>query len=268
MTVVEVVDGDTLDIEFQNGTTDTVRLLGVDSPETFSDVNPEEFEGVPATDAGRDCLDDYGDRATDYARTRLAGATIQLQFDDEADRRGSYGRLLAYVIVDGENFNYQLLVEGLARVYDSTFEQSSRFYDAESTSQESQTGLWSCRSVATPTQTPSSSDGELVVAEIHEDAEGNDHENLNDEYVVFRNDGDTELDLSGWTVEDEVDHTYTFPDGFTLGAGEEVTLYTGSGTDSETELYWGQDAAVWNNGGDTVYVYDANGDRQLATPYG
>jgi hypothetical protein len=40
-----------------------------------------------------------------------------------------------------------------------------------------------------------------------------------------------------------------------------VTLYTGSGTDSDIELYWGQGRAVWNNGGDTVTLTDDNGEE-------
>ncbi|WP_224335412.1 DUF4350 domain-containing protein [Haloprofundus halobius] len=108
--------------------------------------------------------------------------------------------------------------------------------------------------------------GELVVAEIHEDAEGNDYDNLNDEYVVFENVGESPLDLTDWQVKDEVDKTYTFPT-FTLDAGAQVTLYTGSGTDTDTELYWGQSAPVWNNSGDTVYVYDDTGVLMIAESY-
>jgi len=81
--------------------------------------------------------------------------------------------------------------------------------------------------------------GVLSVATIHEDAAGDEYDNLNDEYVVFENTGDAALDLSGWTVSDEADHTYTFPEGVTLDAGAQVTLRTGSGTDDETDLYWG-----------------------------
>ena len=109
--------------------------------------------------------------------------------------------------------------------------------------------------------------GELVVEEIHADAEGDDRENLNDEYVVFGNDGTEPLDLSGWTVEDEAGKTYTFPDGFTLEPDASVTLYTGSGTDSSTELYWAYGSPVWNNGGDTVIVENSNGERVLSESY-
>ncbi|MFC7059982.1 lamin tail domain-containing protein [Halovenus salina] len=268
VTITNVIDGDTVDIEFENGSTDTVRLLGVDTPEVHVSVDPSEYEGIPDTEAGRECLRDWGDQASEYAKDELTGRTVTLQFDEKSDSRGSYGRLLGYLIVGGENFNYQLVSGGYARVYDSDFTQSDRFYNAEDSAQSSQTGVWECRSVTTPTETDSQSDGPLVVAEIHEDAEGNENENLNDEYVVFRNEGDEELDLSEWRVEDDVEHTYHFPDGFTLGSGEKVTLYTGSGEDTETELYWGSGSAIWNNGGDTVFVYDDNDALIIQEPYG
>jgi competence protein ComEC len=122
---------------------------------------------------------------------------------------------------------------------------------------------------ATPTDSSGSDDGAgvLSVATIHEDAAGDEYDNLNDEYVVFENTGDAALDLSGWTVSDEADHTYTFPEGVTLDAGAQVTLRTGSGTDDETDLYWGSEAPVWNNGGDTVIVQDDNGETVLEEKY-
>ncbi|MFC7095796.1 lamin tail domain-containing protein [Halobaculum marinum] len=116
------------------------------------------------------------------------------------------------------------------------------------------------------TAAPSGSSS-LALVEIHADAAGNDHDNLNDEYLVFENTGDDPLDLSGWTVSDEADHTYTVPAGTTLAAGARVTLYTGSGTDTDSTLYWGSGAAVWNNGGDTVIVRDAQGDEVLREEY-
>lgn len=268
MTIIDVVDGDTVDIRFENGTIDTVRLLGVDTPEVYGTVSPDEFEGVPDTEAGRECLRDWGSEASGFARESLDGQEVTLRFDEQSDRRGTFDRLLAYVVVDGENFNYRLVADGYARVYDSTFTQSDRFYDAETDAQETETGLWACRSVSTPTQTPDAGDSGLTVVEIHEDAAGNDNENLNDEYVVFRNDGEDTLDLTGWSVEDEADHTYAFPDGFTLDPGEEVTLHTGSGDDTDTDLYWGSGRAIWNNGGDTVYVFDDAGASVVEKSYG
>jgi competence protein ComEC len=109
----------------------------------------------------------------------------------------------------------------------------------------------------TTTQTTES--GSLSVVDVHEDAAGDDNENLNDEYVVFENEGSEPLALGGWTVTDEAGHEYTFPSGFELAAGDRVTLHTGTGTDDETDLYWGLERAVWNNAGDTVTVRDDDG---------
>ena len=107
----------------------------------------------------------------------------------------------------------------------------------------------------------------LEVATINADAEGDDGENLNDEYVVFENTGDEPVDLSGWTVEDEAAHSYEFPQGFTLDAGATVTLRTGSGTDTDTELYWGSGSPIWNNAGDTVILSNADGEHVLEVSY-
>jgi len=100
----------------------------------------------------------------------------------------------------------------------------------------------------------------LVVKRINADAAGDDRGNLNDEYIVFENSGDATLDLSEWAVEDEVGKTYRFPEGTTLAPGDSVTLHTGSGTDTGTDLYWGNGSPVWNNGGDTVLVRNPQGD--------
>lgn len=275
--VVNVVDGDTMDIEYANGTEDTVRLIGVDTPEVHTPVSPDEYEGVPDTEPARQCLDGYGDEASAFAEQEIGGDTVELQYDELSDRRGSYDRLLVYIIDDSENFNHLLLDEGLARVYDSTFTEADRFYDTESAERENQTGVWSCRDTGGGDDGSSdgdnddgesqTSDSTLEIVEIHEDAEREERENLNDEYVTFRNDGDDTLDLSEWVVEDEADHDYTFPSDFTLEAGEEVTLHTGKGEDTDTDLYWGLGNPVWNNGGDTVHVYNADGELVTERSY-
>jgi endonuclease YncB( thermonuclease family) len=259
----------------------------VDTPETtLSRIDPAEFEGIPDTTAGRDHLFNWGEQATEYTTDTLEGKTARVTSDPEADRRGSFSRLLVYIYIDNANFNKLLLTNGYARMYDSSFSVRTEFAEAEETARADSVGLWDFEEPHTPspTPTPSSSTGELIVWNIHEDAEGNDHDNLNDEYIEFKNDGGQSLDLTGWTVKDEVDHTYTFPRGFTLepgatvtlytGSGSDleyppslswswittVTLYTGSGSDTDSELYWGSGGAIWNNGGDTIIVEDDNGN--------
>ncbi|WP_435066008.1 lamin tail domain-containing protein [Halobaculum sp. EA56] len=270
VTVVEVVDGDTVRIAYDNGTTDTARLLGVDTPEVYGENTPGEFEGVPDTEAGRACLDEYADRASAYARNRLLGETVTIAFDANEPRRGYYDRLLVYVHHDGRSFNYALVDRGLARVYDSSFERREAFYAAEERAMADGRGLWSCRdgtpaaagdgettATASATATPEG-DG-VVIARIHADAEGDDAENLNDEYVVLANRGEEAVDLSGWTLADAAGFTYEFPEGTTLAPGASLTLHVGSGEDTEADLYWGRSRPTLNNDGETVTLRDADG---------
>ncbi|WP_251343450.1 thermonuclease family protein [Haloplanus halophilus] len=142
--VTDVVDGDTVDVRFPGGRTDTVRLLGVDTPEVHVETDPAEFEGVPDTEAGRTCLRRHGEAATAFATDRLADRRVTLRFDDAAGRRGGYDRLLAYVIVDGESFNAALLERGHARLYDSSFRERERYAALERTARTERRGLWSC----------------------------------------------------------------------------------------------------------------------------
>lgn len=264
VTVIEVVDGDTLRVRYPNGSRDTARLLGVDTPEVYGENTPDEFEGVPATDAGRACLREYGDRASAFAERRLTGEEVTISFDANEPRRGYYDRLLVYVHHDGREFNHQLVRRGLGRVYDSSFEKGDSYYATEAAAMDAGRGLWTCRDgdagAATPTvtSTPPSGTG-VVVSELHADAEGPDGENLNDEYVVVTNRGDESVDLGGWTLTENADRTYTFPANTTLAAGESVTVHVGSGEDGDGHLYWGQSSPILNNDGETVTLRDAGG---------
>jgi micrococcal nuclease len=147
-TVVDVVDGDTVDIRYGNGSSDTVRLLGIDTPEVHVENQPAEYEGVPETEAGTACLRDAGESAGAAVRERIAGEQVRVVVDATADRRDPYGRLLAYVVHEGTDLNRLLVARGHARVYDSTFARSSAYYDAEDGAQDAGRGLWQCRDPA------------------------------------------------------------------------------------------------------------------------
>jgi micrococcal nuclease len=163
-TVIRVIDGDTVEVEFVDGETDTVRLIGVDTPETsLGDVSPDEYEGIPSTQAARDHLYNWGQRASEFATEQLDGQQVRVVTDGEGDRRGSFGRLLAYIYADGENFNQQLLEDGYARVYDSSFSLRSEFDSTEEQARSNNVGLWDFEgdtSTPTATPTPESNDGD------------------------------------------------------------------------------------------------------------
>ncbi|MFC1488588.1 thermonuclease family protein [Thermodesulfobacteriota bacterium] len=111
--VSRVVDGDTIDINY-NGAKERVRLLCVNTPES---VHRDAKQNIP-----------MGKVASDYAKKKLSGKYIDLEFEGER-LRGNYGRLLAYVFVDGQNFNLDLVRQGLSPYY--TKYGRSQKYDAD-----------------------------------------------------------------------------------------------------------------------------------------
>ena len=54
-----------------------------------------------------------GDVALDFIKGRLGGEYVDLAFEGPFIR-GRYGRLLAYVFVDGVNFNLEMVRQGLS----------------------------------------------------------------------------------------------------------------------------------------------------------
>ncbi|MEZ5170208.1 MAG: thermonuclease family protein [Acidimicrobiia bacterium] len=95
-TVSEVVDGDTV-VLTRGSRAETVRLLGVDTPET---KHPDRPVGC------------YGPEAADFTEVQLLGRQVAVERDVEA--RDVYGRMLAYLELDGRRFNDVLLREGYA----------------------------------------------------------------------------------------------------------------------------------------------------------
>ncbi|WP_202865025.1 lamin tail domain-containing protein [Serinicoccus sediminis] len=86
---------------------------------------------------------------------------------------------------------------------------------------------------------------------------------INREKIAIKNTGRTSVTLTGWTVRDQQNHTYTVPRGVSLKAGKTIVLHTGKGTNSSTDLYWGQGNYVWNNTpGDKATLRNSRGSIQ------
>ncbi|AGK61322.1 Micrococcal nuclease (thermonuclease)-like protein [Archaeoglobus sulfaticallidus PM70-1] len=267
--VVEVVDGDTIDVIMPDGKEERVRMLGIDTPETAASKNkPYEYDDI----TNLSCLAYWGLMAKQYTESKLEGKYIYIELDPIARMRGYYGRLLAYIYYDSTDFTAELVKQGYARVYtEGNFERESEYVAYQSTAMENSVGLWTCSvevastptltpaSTPTPTPTNTASTATVDFYYIHYDAAGNDQYNLNDEYVVIANNGAASINLQGWVLQDEAGHTYVFP-SYTFGPGEVVYVHTGSGTDTAGHLYWGSDRAIWNNDGDTAYLFDAAGN--------
>jgi len=78
---------------------------------------------------------------------------------------------------------------------------------------------------------------------------------LDFERVVLQRTGDGDLSLSGWRLEDGTGKEYIFP-SLTLYKGGGINLYTRTGQDTVTDLFWGLNTPIWRSG-KAVSLYDA-----------
>jgi len=127
--VVSVADGDTFDAVGPNGAF-TVRVLGIDTPET---VKP----GAPV-----DC---YGPEASAQARALLAGELVRLEADPTQDNRDRYGRYLRHVsLPDGADLGETLIAGGFAReyTYRKKYERQQSYRALQAEAKEARRGLW------------------------------------------------------------------------------------------------------------------------------
>ena len=154
VTVTRVIDGDTFEIESSDGNKDVVRLLAVDTPETKQPNKPNEYAEI--TDIA--CLDIWGGRAAEFATVELEGQTVKLVLEGRTFHElFSFGRLLAFVIKGGENFNALLIERGLARVFtEKPNSKEEEFLELQQQAQESNAGLWVCRDSTTTASSASS----------------------------------------------------------------------------------------------------------------
>ena len=125
--VVQVLDGDTIVVRRAGGSDETIRLLGVDTPETHHPRKPVQC---------------YGPEAAAYTTSRLFGQVVQLE--DDVERHDVYGRRLAYVYLDGHNYERELLQQGYARllVIEPNHAHARAMLDDELNARTHRVGLW------------------------------------------------------------------------------------------------------------------------------
>ena len=132
-TVTRVVDGDTVKVE-SRGFEDTVRLVGIDTPETRRPGTPVQCWGPEATRRAEHLLP--------------AGSRVEVVADPTQDRRDRYGRFLGYVRrVDMRvTVNFAMVLSGDARVYvydrSRPFARVASFRTAQRTAKAAKRGLW------------------------------------------------------------------------------------------------------------------------------
>ena len=111
VTLSRSIDGDTAHFYTKNGTYVKVRFLGVDTPESTI-----EHEA-------------WGKAASTYTKNRLENATT-IVLESEGNREDAYGRYLAFIWVDGELLNLELVqnaysnckLSGTSKYFNAFFE--------------------------------------------------------------------------------------------------------------------------------------------------
>ncbi|WP_316966711.1 lamin tail domain-containing protein [Candidatus Methanocrinis natronophilus] len=82
---------------------------------------------------------------------------------------------------------------------------------------------------------------------------------VDDEWVELANAGMLSQEFTFWTLIDEKNNTYSFPEGFVLDPGATVKVHTTLGNNTETDLFWGREDPVWDDG-EMATLIDANGE--------
>ena len=129
--VTDVIDGDTI-IVLRGGRQDTIRLIGVDTPETGRPDTPVQY---------------FGPEASDFTRRLLLRKRVTLEFESSGRPGGGtdkYHRSLAYVFTDdGKNFNLELVRLGYGRAYTRyPFRYQAAFEQAQQDARSGGIGMW------------------------------------------------------------------------------------------------------------------------------
>ncbi len=228
--VKKVIDGDT----FQLNTGEKVRLIGINAPE----------QNQP----------NYSD-AKKSLQNMVLGKSIDLQFD--VAKKDRYGRLLAYVYAGNVFVNLKQVETGEAVIetIPPNVKYAGEFASAQKSARDNCKGIWQglCNQTATSC---------VQIASINPDPKGPDAAVKNSEWVEIVNTCSEIRSVSGYLIKDSsAGNSYIFKN-LTLFPKQKVKLHSGCGTDTAIDVYWQcpeKKSMVWNNSGDTAYLYDNTG---------
>jgi micrococcal nuclease len=147
-TITRVVDGDTIHVEGIG----SVRLIGVDTPESVDPRKPVEF---------------FAKESSEFTRRMAVGKVARLEFDFQ--RKDKYNRTLAYVYLpDGTFLNAEIVKQGYGHAYTQyPFKYLDQFRGYEREARELGRGLWGAQHSG-PTASPvahaqTGADGDQIV---------------------------------------------------------------------------------------------------------
>lgn len=137
VTVVSVTDGDTIRVRTKAGARKTVRLIGIDTPETKKPGASVECGGPQATAAMRKLV-------LTRKKGRVVGRAAVLVSDPSQGATDRYGRTLAYVEVGGRDVGRSLVRAGWAAVfvYAVDFARVGDYRTASGSAETAGAGVW------------------------------------------------------------------------------------------------------------------------------
>ncbi len=126
--VTKFVDGDTIDVDM-NGKSETIRFIGVDTPETHRPNSPVQC---------------FGEKAAAYTKLLIGASNVRLESDPQGTNRDRYNRLLRYVYLpDGTLVNAEIIKQGYGfAVLGFPFTKMQEFKSYEQEARDSSRGLW------------------------------------------------------------------------------------------------------------------------------
>jgi len=239
-TIIEIIDGDTYDLVLEGGNLIRVRLIGIDTPEIFRENDSSEWNGVNA-----DLLNYWGHEATEYAKSNYLGKNVGLVWDPICGEKDDYGRSLYYLELDGTLINRELVELGYARAYrDYDCQMKDELSKSENNAISKKRGVWS--------EMYGDEESGVFIAFINYDALGNDNENLNDEYVILKNNSQESINLEGWKLKDYSGNVI-YLEGF-IDPMSVIKVFSGCG--EGPGIYSCKRMAIWNNDGDVAYLHN------------
>jgi len=122
--VVYIYDGDT--VKLSNG--EKIRYIGIDTPEMNYNNPPAEY---------------FAQEAKEYNAKLVLGKKVKLEFD--VVKRDKYGRLLAYVYIDGKHISQEMIERGFAKVLmiPPNLKFADYFLTLQNLAKEEKRGIWS-----------------------------------------------------------------------------------------------------------------------------
>ncbi|HSW99082.1 MAG TPA: thermonuclease family protein [Candidatus Saccharimonadales bacterium] len=122
------IDGDTIAVKM-NGKTESIRMVGVDTPETHKPNTPVQC---------------YGPAAAAFTKSLISSGRVRLAADPDSTNRDRYNRLLRYVYIpDGRMVETELIKGGYGFAYtEFPFTKSAEFTADQNAAKTAGKGLW------------------------------------------------------------------------------------------------------------------------------